>query len=309
MISDMDYEAAYICISKADKKNIKIDDFVKWQIAVSKVVELGEAKASFFKLYSHKRLGRKTYDEVVECSVNLSEKDLLHNKFNEYVSSKYVVLEDGVWKVFLGYSSVKPLIARFEGYGNISVDMKAAVEDWLMQKSKQDSLTLLPNSIGFLEKAASEIARCKRYDNVFSLAAFEVIHEGTEKESISRKDKITVFAADILKDSLRDTDIVCRWNDEKFIALLTESDISAASRAVNRICREFNVEMLKNNKKNDYYAIFAGVSQYDFISVDSTMRKCQVNLGLAKRIGSLKAITGVYTRLRNVRSSKRISVE
>ena len=309
MISEKDYESAYKCISKSDRKNIKADDFVKWQTAVGKAVELGEAKAHFFKMYTNKRLGKKIYDEVIECSVNLNEKDLANGRFKEYVSSKNMVFEDGSWKVFLGYQSVKPLIARFEGNGGINVDIKAASENWLLQKSKQDGLTQLPNIAGFLEMAAAETARSKRYDNVFSIAAFEVVHQGAGKKRAADVEGMTVFAADTLRDSLRDTDILCRWNDMKFLALLTESEIISANRAVNRICRVFNREMLKYNNKNDYYAVFAGVSQFDFVSIETTIRLCNVNLGLAKRTSRLRAVTGVYTRLRNVRFSKRVAVE
>jgi hypothetical protein len=89
---------------------------------------------------------------------------------------------------------------------------------------------------------------------------------------------------------------------------MTETDLTAANRAVNRICRAFNKEMMKYNKKGNIFAIYAGVCQYDFNSIESTVRNCGANLGLAKKAGKLKVVTGIYTRLRNLSFSKRMEV-
>jgi len=310
-ISMKDYDAAYACISKADKKNIKHNDFLRWQTAVSKSVELGEVSVSFFKEFFDKRIGRNIYDEVIEFSVSLCEKDLKDNIIKEYAASKSMVFEKGEWRVYLGYSSVKPLIARFEDGKDISIDARAAVESWLIQQSKKDSLTLLPNISGFLEMSTAETARSDRYDNIFSVAAFEVVYKGNKKQNAESTEKMTIFAAKVIKHNLRNIDILCRWKDMKFFALLPETDILKASRAVNRICRAFNKKALEydrnmyKSKKGDYYAIYAGTRQYDFESIESTMKKCNANLGLAKRTDRFRAVTGIYTRLRSIGVSGR----
>ena len=308
MISLGDYKAAYQCISKADKGNIKVSDFLRWQTAVGKVVELGDVRAEIFKVFANKQLGKKKYNEVIEFSVQLREKDLRKNSYKEYTTLRSMVFEDGCWRIYLGYTSVKPLIAKFEEGRELNVDVDAAIDSWLTLKSKQDSLTMLPNISGFTELAAKEVTRSKRYNNTFSLLAFEAVHKGGVEKDPSKNESIAVLASDVLRGGLRDTDILCRWNDTKFIALLTETDITAANRAANRICRAFNREALKINKRDDYYAIYAGVCQFDFVSIESTIKKCGANLAFAKKSGRVKAVTGIYSRLRGFRFARRIAM-
>ncbi|MCL2059996.1 MAG: DnaJ domain-containing protein [Oscillospiraceae bacterium] len=114
-------------------------------------------------------------------------------------------------------------------------------------------------------------------------------------------DDIAALTGQFLTSTLRAIDIPCRWKGGKFIALLAETDTEAAIRAANRICRDFNVlQQSQANAPDQYYAMYAGVSEYDSHSIASTLKKCSVNLALAK-LGGRRAVKGVFTRLRTLK--------
>ena len=321
-----DLDSAYLCISQYDRKRIKKNDFVKWQIMVGQTIELRSVQISPYRKYIDKNMGRKVFSEAVEYTVRIGERDLTKDCFSEYMSTKSVVWDGDSWGVYLGYKSVKPFIDRYSQSCGAPVDIKSAVEYWMDYQSKHDQLTGLMNLSGFLDASAREVARSKRYGTTFTIAMVELVHKengaafGTGKGKTERfrnnsetgsqqEDDLERQVGRMLVEKLRSIDMVCRWKEKKMIALLAETDLESASRAVNRICGNFNRQMLSTNKKDDYYTIYVGVCSFDSKSIESTLKKCSSNLVLARKTGRLRAVTGVYTRLRQMRIFKNTASE
>ena len=335
-IKSGDYETAYECISAYDKTRIKKADFLKWRETVAKTCELRNYSIDFFKTHMFMRADKKMFTEAYEFTVHICERDISNNTFSDYKTSKISVLEDGHMGVFLGYADIKPFISAFENHDNNTanasasagsagaasnasaanaagvVDAKAMLDHWLSDQARHDHLTGMYNLIGFLGAAKSEVIRNSRHDSPFSIVVFEVKSNSTASTATgldtagaqNPEDYIIPLTGQFLTGALRAIDISCRWKNGKFIALLAETDASAAVRAANRICRDFNTLLYAQNKPEQYHTLYAGVSAYDAHSLPSTIKKCSINLAFAK-IAGRSAVINIITRLRSLKPAVR----
>ncbi|MDR1060949.1 MAG: diguanylate cyclase [Clostridiales bacterium] len=225
--------------------------------------------------------------------------------FCDYTASKLVVLEDGRWGVYLGYRSIRPFIDKFAGRGSEAADARKALELLQEYTARHDGVTGILNAGGFADAAGAEVSRSRRYGNVFSVAVFEVRHFGG-KAPFGRTARL---AGKVLAEGLRDIDIACRWKGMRFLALMPETGAAAARRAANRICGEFNRQTLAANTGGSYYAIYAGISQFDLASLESTVKRCVANLRLAKRLRRARPVAGIFASRRGYKAPKCFSVK
>ena len=335
-IKEGNYDAAYDLISAYDKNRIKRVDFIKWRETVAKSCELRSCDLEYFKTRTNMHAEKKIFNEAHEFTVQLCERDIVNNKISDFKTTKFAVNEDGEYGVYLGYANLKAFIAEYERRDSEPVDKQAMLEHWHAEQSRRDQLTGLFNLYGFNQAAKTEVSRYTRNDCLFSIAIFEIVNRADTNSSyadsgsgsgsgsgagsgsgsgFSRSgnprarsgrgaaveqpltDEVIAETGHFFQDTLRDIDISCRWKDGKFIALLAETEIEAAKQAINRICSEFNRLFLKKNKPGSYHALYAGVSEYDSRSISSTLKKCSINLALAK-LGDRPSVIGVFTRLR-----------
>ena len=294
-IKEGDFKAAYGCISQYDKNRIKQADFIRWRDAVAKSYELRSCAADFYKTHMHMRAEKTIFDKSFEFTLSLCERDIGNNRIKEYKSTKIAVFEGNGFGVFLGYANIKTIIAEYGRRDADTVDAKAMFECWCAEQARRDRLTGIKNLHGFLLDAKAEVSRFSRRHNIFSVVVFDLIGP-----SDVPGDAAITAAGHFFSDALRDNDIICRWKDGKFIALLAETNAAEAKQAVNRVCGEFNNFFLLRNTPGNYHALYAGTSEYDLKSIESTIRKCSANLAVAK-LGGRRTVAGVFTRLRAVR--------
>ena len=112
-IQSKDYSAAYRYVCARDRRRISEADFVRWQSAVSSVVELRGADAEQCRRCPGGAAGPHRFEDAFEYTVRICERERTIGAVREYLTSKKVVREGGAWGVYLGYRSVKPLTKRF----------------------------------------------------------------------------------------------------------------------------------------------------------------------------------------------------
>ena len=308
-IKDNNYDSAYECISIYDKGRIKKADFIKWRETVGKTFELRSCELEYYKTHINMRAEKKIFDKSYEFTVTIGERDTEKNNFTSYKATKIAVDEGGVFGVYLGYSNIKAFIAEYDRDDKSVVDKQAMLEQWHTERSRRDQLTGMLNYKGFLRAAKLEVSRYTRYNSFFSIVVFEVQKKVSDTPGMgvgyppggihdnTLSDDTVAITGRFISNTLRDVDIACRWKEGKFIVLLAETNTEGANKAVNRICGEFNKLFFSKNKPGDYHAMYAGISGYDTVSLVSTIKKCVINLAFAK-LGSRRAVAGVFTRLR-----------
>lgn len=114
-----------------------------------------------------------------------------------------------------------------------------AAERRLLQMATTDPLTGLANRSQFHVRAVTEIARCKRGQQPVSLLLADVDFFKRINDEYGHEvgDKVLVRLAELMRHTLRETDVLARWGGEEFIALLPDSDEASALGLAERVCR------------------------------------------------------------------------
>lgn len=100
-----------------------------------------------------------------------------------------------------------------------------------------DHLTGLFNQSHFLELASQELRRARRYEHHFSLLLIDIDHfrEINENYGHSIGDVVLQGVSAILRDNLREVDILGRYGGEEFVLLLPETGLNEALGVAGRL--------------------------------------------------------------------------
>jgi diguanylate cyclase (GGDEF)-like protein len=108
-----------------------------------------------------------------------------------------------------------------------------------------DKTTGLLNRRLFVEKVKSEYIRYKMTKRKFTivLILIENLDKYIKKYKYDFSDKILNYISNLIKDNIRCTDNVAKWEEKKFILLLTETSILEAENLIyrmNQLIKDFN---------------------------------------------------------------------
>jgi len=100
-----------------------------------------------------------------------------------------------------------------------------------------DPLTELLNRRYFTDLAERELRRRDRHDLGLAVLVIDADHFKTVNDVYGHPagDQVLRALGAILQSQLRDSDLLCRWGGEEFVALLVGTDQSGAQRAAERI--------------------------------------------------------------------------
>lgn len=247
-ISLNQFKQAYECISEQDKGNISFEDFLRWQKAVSNLFQVGCVEINIFRRFENVKLEDKKYDNVLECSVNISEKNLKTNIYSKESINKYMVYDNNQWKVFHGYGYIKPLIDRFEILANAKA-YSTAMEHWANMQMCIDHQTGLPNKQGLMDKIQPEISRTNRYGKAFSMIYVEIYRVSSREEKNikfepAQEEFTKLKAMYTITKNLRVLDFFGVWEDTSFLVVLPETALNGAKTAGEKL---LNALLLNEN--------------------------------------------------------------
>jgi diguanylate cyclase (GGDEF)-like protein len=118
----------------------------------------------------------------------------------------------------------------------ILVQLRRAVNEE-QRLARTDNLTGVANSRWFLEIAATEIARQRRYKHPLSIAFLDCdnFKDVNDKFGHAAGDELLKRIATAVQSSLREVDVVARLGGDEFAILLPESDARAALFVSNKV--------------------------------------------------------------------------
>lgn len=111
-VKDNNLESAYEKYAEATKKNLLKEDFITWQKCSRESSTLKDTKIEKINEYKDKDLDGTTYKNAIEFNVTETLQDLYENKEITNTYQRYVVNDNGSWKVYRGVENSKELIAR-----------------------------------------------------------------------------------------------------------------------------------------------------------------------------------------------------
>lgn len=100
-----------------------------------------------------------------------------------------------------------------------------------------DGLTGLYNHRQFTQLYAREVSRAERYGTPLSLVMMDVDNFKKFNDTYGHPagDQVLITVGEILRKTLREVDLPCRYGGEEFIALLPETDLEAALLVAERV--------------------------------------------------------------------------
>ena len=154
--------------------------------------------------------------------------------------------------VFISVSSGSHILKTDEfALGTVLSDFAGAAMDYarvleeLEQSSRQDSLTGVYNSRFFHDTLEREAARAQRYGTGLSLLMVDVDCVETINDTAGpfAGDKLLGHVAGVLRQTVRNTDFVCRSSEDEFGIVLPGTELQGAQRVGQKI-----VEKVRTNQ-------------------------------------------------------------
>jgi GGDEF domain-containing protein len=265
-----DWAMAYRKLSAKDRSLVPLADFCDWKEAVKVLYQMGAYVIKFFRSYQHCVVGSDEYERVDIYSVILTDRDNRTGRVSEESYTKYVVWEQGAWRVRLGYQQLKPIIykLRYLATQAPEMDTNRLYADTLL---KYDRLTGFFSRYGLLDCMEQEIARAKRFRNVFSLTVLTVQPLGS-LSGITAADYLSMCLSDAaakLKKTMRSIDFAARFSEQRLAVLMVQTGSQAANRALVRFLLQ-----IKPGEGLEY-RLGGSITAYQGESAEDTMLRAE----------------------------------
>ncbi len=131
--------------------------------------------------------------------------------------------------------------------------------------SVTDGLTRAYNHRHFQERLRAEFSRAERYATVLSCILIDLDHFKKVNDSYGHPagDQVLIRIVEILKESVRNEDLVARYGGEEFVLLLPETGGARALNLAHRIRERVQGELIPISKDEEVsITISLGVSNY-----------------------------------------------
>lgn len=146
------------------------------------------------------------------------------------------------------------------------------------KQSEHDSLTGLLNRQGFEKHANEKISELKRTDKSYSFLFGDLdgLKKINDEEGHVAGDNYLVTVANVINESVRESDIVARWGGDEIVVLLPELNKEKAMDIAVRI----NSELING------YSVSFGVGEWDKIKdLETVMSEADEMVNEIKHFG------------------------
>lgn len=112
-----------------------------------------------------------------------------------------------------------------------------AFQEELERQALTDPLTGLGNSRRFHDALRGELKRTDRTGRSFAIIFVDVddFKELNDRYGHLGADRVLVAVAEVIRDELRESDLVCRWGGDEFIVILPETDRKEAAVVAEKL--------------------------------------------------------------------------
>ncbi|MFC4158480.1 GGDEF domain-containing protein [Chitinimonas lacunae] len=134
----------------------------------------------------------------------------------------------------------------------------------ISEKVREDQLTGALNRRGFDEAFATELARKERSGKPMCLAMLDIDNFKKLNDQLGHQagDDALIHLVNVVRESLRPTDVVARYGGEEFVILLPETSLSEAAAIMRRVQRDLTKRFFLHNNERLLITFSAGVTLY-----------------------------------------------
>ncbi len=159
-----------------------------------------------------------------------------------------------------------------------------------------------------------EFHRAKRYDKVLSIAFIDISHikKINSTHGVTIGDAVLKFVADAMMSMTRQTDAVARYDGDKFVIILPETESVNAKYLMNRIKSHFYHNPFKEGNLEMPIHFSYGISSTMDTLTDNPnqlLRKADKNMLRKKKARKTVAISGSEENINNVISLPDLNIE
>ena len=167
-------------------------------------------------------------------------------------------------------------------------------EQELLRLASRDALTGLPNRRHFFEMAEAALLQTRRYGTPLSVAVLDLDHfkHINDTHGHAGGDAVLKVFADILRESLRDSDTPARIGGEEFAVLLTSTSLEESLTALERIRAALDRHAIELGAQCVFATVSIGAVQWraQHLDVDSMLVQADQALYHAKRQGRNRVV-------------------
>lgn len=164
-------------------------------------------------------------------------------------------------KANINYKSLSRVINNTLEKHRLKKEVKIAVQK-MAEMSIRDELTGLYNRRYFIEALERELAGARRHKKELVLCMMDLDHFKQVNDTYGHPvgDMVLEEFAKILKQSVRQSDIICRYGGEEFAAILPDTNIKAARTLCERFRKMVAANRFDHNASHFQVTISIGIS-------------------------------------------------
>lgn len=155
----------------------------------------------------------------------------------------------------------------------------------LEELASTDPLTRTLNRYKMQQLLENEFRRVQRYGRPWSLIMFDLDQFKAVNDTHGHQvgDQVLQTTAEIVRESVRDTDAIARWGGEEFLILCPETNTEGTTEIAERICQNLEVSEFPNDLK---ITASIGVTSYQSEdTLDSLLNRVDQALYHSKKNG------------------------
>lgn len=152
----------------------------------------------------------------------------------------------------------------------------------------QDKLTGATNRQIFDSFFAQAVARSKRHQEPLSLVLIDIDHfkQVNDNHGHQYGDYVLATVAGIMREKVREEDVVCRWGGEEFVLMLQDCNKNEAVKLANTIRETIAQRVFDYNDIKRQITVSAGVAEYQYPeTMNQLIARADISLYQAKNNG------------------------
>jgi diguanylate cyclase (GGDEF)-like protein len=164
-----------------------------------------------------------------------------------------------------------------------------------------DTLTGIPNRRNISNLMAKEVSRCTRNGGNFSMIMCDIDFFKNVNDTYGHDtgDFVLKTVAELIKDELRNQDVVARWGGEEFLIMLPETGLDASCGVAEKLRKKIENHKMDFGNHSFNVTMTFGVSVYEKeLGIEKSIKKADDALYEGKQTGRNKVVQA-HTSLKN----------
>lgn len=129
--------------------------------------------------------------------------------------------------------------------------------------SHTDALTFLPNRRQVIGSLQKEVHRAERYKTSLSISMLDIDYFKKVNDTYGHTvgDQVLIQLADMMREGVRESDMVGRYGGEEFLILLPNTELKKAGELAARLCKSIRETIIDVGEKLNL-TVSIGVAEY-----------------------------------------------